>query len=63
MSRCSKLTNKSVKSANNSTLMHYGIDVDIYTAAFDVHRSWVLALFAENKEILLKSLNLEWLWL
>lgn len=39
MNRCSKLTNKSVKSANNSTSMHYGIDVDIYMAAFDVHRS------------------------
>lgn len=62
MNRCSKLTNKSVKSANNSTSMHYGIDVDIYMAALDVHRSWVLALFAENKEISLKSLNLEWLW-
>ena len=43
--------------------MHYGIDVDIYMAAFDAHRSWVLALFAENKEISHKSLNLEWLWL
>lgn len=39
MSRCSKLTNKSVKSANNSMSMHYGTGVDIYMAAFDVLRS------------------------